>query len=76
MNKTQKELMQLSNELGCQTPKIETRTFCPWCDKFTLYLKEHKLQYKCLNCEREGDIEEVKQKYYGDFMRQKSSVHI
>ena len=71
---TKTDFMRLAADLS--NKEIWIRRHCPWCRSFALLIKYQSESYYCDNCEREGKLGEVKQKYYGDFMRQKSSVHI
>ena len=71
---TKTEFIKLACDLDNRDVWIRRR--CPFCGAFAMMIKYPSERYDCGACEREGDIEEVKQKYYGDFMRQKSSVHI
>jgi glutaredoxin len=74
--KTEKaiDFMNLANELGNRNRDIWIKRRCPWCHEFKMYLKFNNYKYECKNCERKGDIEEVKNKYFSDMMEEKTSV--
>ena len=71
MNKVQKRIFQIADNLGQNNPKIEVKIKCPYCGAFTMMLKEHQEKYYCYKCEQEGPLEEINHEYLSSLMSER-----
>lgn len=72
-NKTRAKIEYITKLIGTKC-LIEVKTICLWCGKLTLLLKEKGSHYWCLNCEREGPLDELEMYLHKRLMEEKKAV--
>ena len=77
LNDSQEEMVELAQELGSRNPRLTTKTRCPYCGKFTLYLYASDKKARCVNddCKRDWmTFEQVEAEHFRRMMTYKDSA--
>lgn len=73
-NKTRDQMIRIAMISGEHKIFMETKTVCPWCNTYSLLLKEKNAHYWCMECNAEGSLNQLERELLCRLQREKRGV--